>query len=478
MAHDRGRPLAPDDTAAVAVGAPQAEDRDDRLAEPAPATAAPPDDPLAEPAPATAAPPDAPGPPPGATPLAGGQGGGAAARRAAPAAGPAPASAATDRGGAARGSTPAAGPARASASTDPGRAPAWLRASADWTLRLFVVAFGVVALVYALGVLQVVVLPVVVALLVTSLLLPAARGLRRAGAPDALAAAGAMIALLLVLAALGTAIVPSIGGQADELRAGVEDGVRQATNVLAEPPFNLSQADIDARVDSALESLRENSGTITRGVQSGAVVLGEVLTGLVLVLLLTFFFLADGRRMWNWIVNLVAPGHRTAMDDLGGRVFAALAGYVRGIALVGLVDALLIGLALVVLGVPLVVPLMILTFLAAFVPLVGAFIAGLAAVLIALVFNGLLTAALVLGAILVVQQVEGHVLYPVLMSRTVHLHPAVILLALAVGGVVAGLVGVFLAVPVAGVASVVIGFVRDRPGPAPPLAAEEAALAR
>jgi predicted PurR-regulated permease PerM len=181
--------------------------------------------------------------------------------------------------------------------------------------------------------------------------------------------------------------------------------------------------------------------------------------------------------MWNWVVNLLAPGHREDLDDLGGRVFAALAGYVRGIALVGLVDALLIGLALVVLGVPLVVPLMVLTFLAAFVPLVGAFLAGLAAVLIALVSNGLLTAALVLGAILLVQQVEGHVLYPVLMSRTVHLHPAVILVALAVGGVVAGLVGVFLAVPVAGVASVVIGFLRDRPGPAPPLAPEEAAQA-
>jgi predicted PurR-regulated permease PerM len=125
--------------------------------------------------------------------------------------------------------------------------------------------------------------------------------------------------------------------------------------------------------------------------------------------------------------------------------------------------------------VPLVVPLMILTFLAAFVPLIGAFLAGLAAVLIALVSQGVVAAAIILGAIIVVQQVEGHVLYPVLMSRTVHLHPVVIVLALALGGVVAGIIGVFLAVPVAGVISTIIDWARNRPQPQPPLAEEEAA---
>jgi predicted PurR-regulated permease PerM len=376
------------------------------------------------------------------------------------------------------GARPAPAPARAATGADAARAPAWLRASSDWTVRLFVVAFGVVALVYALGTLKVVVLPVIVALLVTTLLLPPTRALRRLGVPDGLAAALSMLGLVLVLGAVGTAIAPSVGGQLDDLRTGVEDGVRDATDILARPPFNLSEAELDDRVDRALAGLRENSGTITRGLQSGAVVVGEVLTGLILTVLLTFFFLSDGRRMWNWIVGLVGGGHRRELDEVGGRIFAALSGYVRGIALVGLVDALLIGLALVVLGVPLVVPLMVITFLAAFVPLIGAFLAGLAAVLIALVSNGLLTAALVLGAIILVQQVEGHLLYPLLMSRTVHLHPAVILLALAVGGIVAGIIGVFLAVPVAGVVSVIINYLRDRPKPQPPLAQQEAAVAR
>jgi predicted PurR-regulated permease PerM len=154
-------------------------------------------------------------------------------------------------------------------------------------------------------------------------------------------------------------------------------------------------------------------------------------------------------------------------------VFAALSGYVRGIALVGLVDALLIGLGLVILGVPLVLPLMLLTFLAAFVPLIGAFLAGLAAVLIALVFEGLVTALIVLGIIILVQQIEGHLLYPLLMSRTVHLHPAVIVIALAMGGITAGIVGVFLSVPVAGVISTVVSYVREEPEPESPLTEPE-----
>jgi predicted PurR-regulated permease PerM len=283
-----------------------------------------------------------------------------------------------------------------------------------------------------------------------------------------------MLGALLVLAALITAIAPSIGNQVDDLRTGVEDGVRKATDVLADKPFNLSRSEVDDRVDEALQRLRENSGSFTHGLTSGAVILGEILTGLIVTILLTFFFLSDGRGMWNWITGLVAPHNRKGADEVGARIFAALSGYVRGIALVGLADAILIAIALLVLGVPLVVPLAILTFLGAFMPLIGAFLAGLAAVLIALVSNGVVTALLVLAAIVVVQQIEGHLLYPVLMSRTVHLHPAVIVLSLALGGIVAGIIGVFLAVPTAGVISTIINYVRDRPQPAPPLATTEA----
>jgi predicted PurR-regulated permease PerM len=352
--------------------------------------------------------------------------------------------------------------------------PGWYRTTAAASWRLLVILGAVAAIVYALVFLRVVVLPIIIAILASTLLLPVVHFLKRKRWPPGLAAAAAMVGAFLILAAIATAIAPSIGHQFRDLRPQAEQGVRQATDVLADQPFNLSKRDLQQRVDEALKHLRENSVPLARGVRSGAVVVGEVITGLIITVLLTFFLLKDGEQIWGYILTLMGAGSREHASELGGRVYAALAGYIRGIALVGLVDALLIGLALVIIGVPLVVPLMIITFFGAFVPLIGAFLAGLIAVLIALVSGGVVDALLVLGSIILVQQVEGHVLYPVLMSRTVHLHPAVIVVALAAGGILGGIVGVFLAVPVAGVASVVLEYARDRPAPESPLVEEAA----
>jgi len=194
-----------------------------------------------------------------------------------------------------------------------------------------------------------------------------------------------------------------------------------------------------------------------------------VLTGLIVAVLLCFFLLKDGELMWAWVLRLVRERSRHDVEEVGTRVYTALAGYVRGIAMVGLVDAILIAIGLLIIGVPLIVPLAVITFFAAFVPLIGAFVAGLLAVLVALVSGGAVDALLVLGVIILVQQVEGHLLYPLLMSRAVHLHPAVIVVALAAGGILAGIVGVFLAVPVAGVASVIVQYAQNRPAPDTPL---------
>ena len=358
--------------------------------------------------------------------------------------------------------------------------PGWYRTAgaASWRFVAIVAAAGLV--VYALVVLRVVVLPVIVALLVSTLLLPGVKWLKGRGVPPALAAASAMLGAFLVIAAIATAVAPSISDQFDELRPQAEQGLRDASDVLADPPFNVSKEELDQTVDKAVERLRENSGPLTRGLRSGAILLGELVTGLIIAILLTFFLLKDGERMWGYVLTLIGSRGRDDAHEIGTRVYAALAGYVRGIALVGLVDAVLIGLALLIIGVPLVIPIMVITFFAAFVPLIGAFIAGLVAVLIALVSGGLVDALLVLGAIILVQQVEGHVLYPLLMSRTVNLHPAVIVVALAIGGVLAGIVGVFLAVPVAGIVSVVLEYARGAPPPDSPLTepAPPAAAAR
>lgn len=352
--------------------------------------------------------------------------------------------------------------------------PNWLQKGAAISWRLLAVAGAVFLVLYLLALLRVIVLPVIIALLVTTLLLPPVRWLRRRGLSDGLSTALAMVGSVIALGLIVAAVAPSISGQTDRLGTGFEDGVQEIGDQLAEPPFNLSQREIKARVNEGFDRLRENSGPLTRGVQSGAIIFAEIVTGLIITVLLTFFFLKDGRQMWDWLVGLVGEGRRQGFDEVGTRVFTALAGYVRGIALVGLVDALLIGLALVIVGVPLVVPLMLLTFFGAFLPLIGAFLAGLAAVLIALVDGGLVAALLILGAVILVQQVEGHLLYPLLMGRTVHLHPAVIIIALGIGGVVAGIIGVFLAVPVAGSISVVLDYVRNRPAPDSPVVEEPA----
>jgi predicted PurR-regulated permease PerM len=246
--------------------------------------------------------------------------------------------------------------------------PGWYRtaAAASWRFLAIVAAAG--AVVYALVHLRVVVLPIIVALLVSTLLLPAVRWLKRHGAPDALAAAGSMLGALLLIAAIGTAVAPSIGNQFGELRPRAEDGVRKATTVLADQPFNLSEREIRQNVDKGIARLRENGGPLARGVQSGAVILGEIVTGLLITVLLTFFLLKDGERMWGYFLSFTGSRSRRDADEIGTRVYAALAGYVRGIALVGLVDALLIGLALLVIGVPLVIPIMVITFFAAFIP--------------------------------------------------------------------------------------------------------------
>ena len=339
--------------------------------------------------------------------------------------------------------------------------PPWLQSGAAVSWRYLVMLVAAGTIVYAVTYLHVIMLPIFVALLATTFLLPPDRWLRRRGLPDAAAAAAVMLGGALVLAGIGAAIAPSIGGQFTDLGDGVRDGVRQVTDVLAERPFGLTEAELRERVDQGLDRLQENSSSLSGGVLTGAILVGEIITGLIVTILLTFFFLKDGEQMWAWLLRLVPGARRGTVHEGGGRALRALAGYIRGIAAVGFVDAVLIGIALLILGVPLVVPLMLLTFFGAFVPLIGAFLAGLAAVLIALVAKGVVAALIILGVIILVQQIEGHVLYPFLMSRSVHLHPAVVVIALGIGAVLGGIVGVFLAVPVAGVIAVLLDYARE-----------------
>ncbi len=352
--------------------------------------------------------------------------------------------------------------------------PRWLRSGAAiaWRLLAILAAIGVV--VYALAYLRVVVLPVIVALLLSTVLRPPTRALARRGFPDGVAAGTVMVVAIAILGSAVAMAGAAVGRQFSDLAASVEDGIQEAGEALAQPPFNLSKADIQEKIDEGVERLSDSSSSLTDGALHGAILVGELFTGFIITLLLLFFFLKDGPGMWRWVVETFGGRQRQRMTELADRCYDALSGYVRGLVLVGLADATMIGTGLLVLGVPLVAPLMLLTFLGAFIPLVGAFSAGLAAVLIALVSGGPVTALIVLGLVIAVQQVEGHILYPIIMGRTVKVHPIAVILALAVGGITAGIIGIFISVPIVTVAATALAYLRethDRPAlePARPL---------
>ena len=346
--------------------------------------------------------------------------------------------------------------------------PRWLRSGAAIGWRLLVLVAAVAVTAYALAYLRIVVLPIIVALLVSTVLRPPTRWLTRHRFSDGAAALTVLLGAIAVLVTALTMAGAAVARQVSDLADSVEDGIREAGDALSEPPFNLSDADIDRYIDNAGEQLSDSSGSLTGGLVHGAVLAGEVITGLIITLLLLFFFLKDGPSMWRWIVDTFGGRQRTRLDELAQRSYLALTGYVRGLVLVGAADATMIGAGLAILGVPLVIPLMLLTFLGAFIPLIGAFSAGLAAVLIALVDGGVVTALIVLGLVVAVQQVEGHLLYPLIMGRTIHIHPIAVILALATGGILAGIIGVFISVPILTLAATALAYARELREPPPP----------
>jgi predicted PurR-regulated permease PerM len=238
--------------------------------------------------------------------------------------------------------------------------------------------------------------------------------------------------------------------------------VRQVAYSVGNGVADMSHAQVDRMLDNAAARIRDHLGGVAGEAVAGLSSAVGVLASAVLVVFLSFFLLRDGRRLWTWLVELAPERRRDGLDAMGGRAWTVLTAYTRGVVFVATVDAVLIGIALLVVGVPLALPLIVLTWVAAFFPIVGAVTAGAAAVLVALVANGLTSALIVLAAIVLVQQLEGNVLYPVVVGPRLRLHPIVVLMAVAVGGTLAGIPGAFLAVPVATVAGAILGYQREQ----------------
>ncbi|MDQ4144559.1 MAG: AI-2E family transporter [Actinomycetota bacterium] len=347
------------------------------------------------------------------------------------------------------------------------KVPRGLATTAAYSWRFLVIGGAALVLVYALVTLRLVVIPIFVALLLSTLLVPVKNALRRRGLPSLLATWLTMLLAIGVVAGAIYFVVPQVADELETLGQEARRGAEDVITWLTEGPLDLTRQEVDRYIDEASSQLSAQRGSLISGAFKGAYVVLELIAGILLTMVLVFFFVKDGDRIANTFLGLFGEERREDVREVGSRSWTALGAYIRGTAIVGLVDALFIGGGLLIMGVPLVVPLTIITFFAAFFPLVGAVVAGILATLVALVTKGFVAAAVIAGITIVVQQVEGDVLQPIVLGRAVNLHPLVILLSLTGGAIIAGVAGAFLAVPMAAVTTVVVSYMRSKKRPPP-----------
>lgn len=351
-------------------------------------------------------------------------------------------------------------------STSPGRpaqpdarsaVPPSVQAAAAWSWRIIVIAAALAVLLAVIGYFKVLVVSVAIAVLLTVLLAPFVRFLqRRARFSRGLASGTAVLALLALVAGLLTLAGRSLVNGFAELSDQAQEGFRELARWLSSGPLDLSTDQIDRYIDQAQSQVSDNASSLVSGALSVGTTVGHVAAGALITLFCTFFFLLDGRQVWAWFVGLMPVTSRDRIHQAGRRGVVTLGGYTRTQILVALVDAVGIGLGALILQVPLALPLATLVFLGSFIPIVGALVSGSVAVLVALVAHGPVVALIMVGVVLLVQQIEGHVLQPLLMGHAVSLHPVAVLLAVAAGSLAAGIVGALFAVPIVAVINTVV----------------------
>ncbi|NEB39454.1 AI-2E family transporter [Streptomyces sp. SID14515] len=337
-----------------------------------------------------------------------------------------------------------------------------LRTSARVSAELLLILVAAAVALWVLGRMWSVVWPLIVALFLTTLTWPLARFLRGHGWRPALAASAVTVFSLLVGAGIVALIAVPVADQSGELAGRVVDGIEKLREWAAGPPLNIGDDQITGALDTATTKLQDSVGSVVTTAVTGVSTVVNGLVTAVLAVFLMFFFLKDGARFLPWLTRQLPGRLATDIPEVASRSWDTLGAFVRSQAFVGLLDAVFIGLGLWILDVPLVLPLAVLTFVSAFVPIVGALFAGFVAVVIALVSNGPMDALIVLGIIIVVQQLEGNVFQPMIQSRGLGLHAATILLAVTLGGSLAGVVGSLLAVPVAALLGVAWNYLREQ----------------
>ncbi|MET0189837.1 MAG: AI-2E family transporter [Pseudonocardia sediminis] len=333
--------------------------------------------------------------------------------------------------------------------------------TARWSVRLLLTAAGATLIGLLIGQLWSIVFPVLMALLVATVLWPPAAWLRRHKVPPALASAIVLLLGLGVVAGLITIVGTSVSGSVGQIAASVSAGIEAIGDWLTGPPLNLGQSQLDTVVQTGIDRVQSSISAIATNVLATVGSFASGLVTTVLTLVLAFLFVKDGPKFLPWVRKVAGAGAGGHVSEVMRRIWTTISEFIRTQAVVAFVDALFIGIGLLIVGVPLALPLAVITFLGGFIPIVGAVVAGALAVLVALVSNGFTAAVIVLLIVLAVQQIEGNVLQPILQSRSLGLHAAVVLLAVTAGSTLYGIAGAFLSVPVTAAAAVVLRYLGE-----------------
>ncbi|MEZ0490930.1 AI-2E family transporter [Kineococcus sp. TBRC 1896] len=323
-----------------------------------------------------------------------------------------------------------------------------VRLAAEWSWRFLVVVAGVVLLAYGLSFVSEIVIPVLIALLVTALLAPVVNRLHhRLRVPRGLS----VLVTMLVTAGVVAGLVTIVGSQASEqfpqLQQQAAQGVSEVERWLSDGPLHLTSTAISDYVQQAQDAISQNRETLIAGATGVVATAGHVIAGFFICLFTAFFFLLEGRRIWSWLLHLLPVPARDPLDDASRQSWVTLTHYMRATIVVAFTDGVGVAIGAAILQVPLATSLGLLVFLGAFIPIVGALLSGTVAVLVALVAHDFVTALIMLGVVLLVQQIESHLLQPFLMGRAVAVHPLAVILAVAGGASVFGIVGALFAVP-------------------------------
>jgi predicted PurR-regulated permease PerM len=352
--------------------------------------------------------------------------------------------------------------------------PPGIRLAGAWSWRLLAVAGAVAVFIFLIIQLRLIVIPLLVAVLVSALLVPFVSFLVRHRWPKGLAIALALVGTLAIVAGLITLAATQIAAGSAGLSSRLGTSWSNLKAALLASPLQLTEAQLNDYLDQAWKAIQADSQVFVTGALSVGSSLGHLLTGFLLTLFSLLFILIDGKGIWAWIVRIFPSRARAAVDGAGTAGWTTLGNFAKVQILVATIDALGIGGGAALLGVPMSVPIGVLVFLGSFIPIVGAVATGIVAVIIALLFNGPGYALAMLGVVLLVQQVEGHVLQPLIMGTAVKVHPLAVVLAVGAGSLLAGIPGALFAVPVAAVLNVMVAYIyggawRVVPPPAGPI---------